>query len=111
MKSSAALKPWAAEYPDRKSVNVSVSAFIAGEDSVCESCRRGDTVNCQNPVTSGVTADGGYAELMIAEARGISSVPDELTSAEAANGGIGYDDDQNGGEQSARPCRDQGNFH
>jgi len=28
--------------------------------------------------------DGGYAEVMIAEARAISSVPDELTSAEAA---------------------------
>jgi alcohol dehydrogenase, propanol-preferring len=58
--------------------------LIAGEDGVCEPCRRGDTVNCQNPVTSGVTTDGGYAEQMIAEARGISSVPDELTSAEAA---------------------------
>ena len=58
--------------------------LIAGEDGVCESCRRGDTVNCQNPVTSGVTTDGGYAEVMIAEARGISSVPDELTSPEAA---------------------------
>jgi propanol-preferring alcohol dehydrogenase len=31
-----------------------------------------------------VTEDGGYAEVMIAEARGIASVPDELTSAEAA---------------------------
>jgi len=58
--------------------------LIAGEDGVCESCRRGDIVNCQNPVVSGVTMDGGYAEVMIAEARGISSVPDELTSAEAA---------------------------
>src|SRR2546426_10834618 len=58
--------------------------LIAGEDGVCESCRRGDTVNCQNPVTAGVTVDGGYAEVMIAEARAISSVPDELTSAEAA---------------------------
>jgi D-arabinose 1-dehydrogenase-like Zn-dependent alcohol dehydrogenase len=28
--------------------------------------------------------DGGYAEVMIAEARGISSIPDELSSAEAA---------------------------
>jgi len=28
--------------------------------------------------------DGGYAEVMIAEARAISSVPDELSSAEAA---------------------------
>src|SRR6202451_4044202 len=58
--------------------------LIAGEDGVCEPCRRGDVVNCQNPVTSGVTVDGGYAEVMIAEARGISSVPDELTTAKAA---------------------------
>jgi len=58
--------------------------LIAGEDGVCELCRRGDMVNCQNPVTSGVNVDGGYAEVMIAEARGIVSIPDELTSAEAA---------------------------
>jgi D-arabinose 1-dehydrogenase-like Zn-dependent alcohol dehydrogenase len=30
--------------------------LIAGEDGVCEPCRRGDTVNCQNPVASGVAA-------------------------------------------------------
>jgi D-arabinose 1-dehydrogenase-like Zn-dependent alcohol dehydrogenase len=58
--------------------------LIAGEDGVCEPCRRGDIVNCQNPVVSGVNADGGYAEVMIAEARAIASVPDELTSVEAA---------------------------
>jgi propanol-preferring alcohol dehydrogenase len=58
--------------------------LIAGEDGVCESCRRGDIVNCQNPVVSGVTVDGGYAEVMIAEARAITSVPDQRTSAEAA---------------------------
>src|SRR6185295_9195883 len=58
--------------------------LIAGEDGVCESCRRGDTVNCQNPVVLGVTVDGGYAEVMIAEARGIASIPDDLSSAEAA---------------------------
>src|SRR6516164_3220786 len=58
--------------------------LIAGEDGVCEPCRRGDPVNCQNPVVSGVTVDGGYAEVMIAEARGIASIPDELSSAEAA---------------------------
>ncbi|MHB8215600.1 MAG: alcohol dehydrogenase [Candidatus Sulfotelmatobacter sp.] len=58
--------------------------LIAGEDGVCEPCRRGDMVNCKNPVISGVTTDGGYAEVMIAEARALSSVPDELTSAEAA---------------------------
>ena len=58
--------------------------LIAGEDGVCEPCRRGDMVNCQNPVVPGVTVDGGYAEVMIAEARGIASIPDELTSVEAA---------------------------
>jgi D-arabinose 1-dehydrogenase-like Zn-dependent alcohol dehydrogenase len=58
--------------------------LIAGEDGVCEPCRRGDMVNCEHPVLSGVTADGGYAEVMIAEARGIASIPDDLSSAEAA---------------------------
>jgi propanol-preferring alcohol dehydrogenase len=58
--------------------------FFGGEDGVCEPCRRGDIVNCQNPVIPGVTVDGGYAEVMIAEARGIASIPDELGSAEAA---------------------------
>jgi alcohol dehydrogenase, propanol-preferring len=41
-------------------------------------------VNCQNLVVPGITVDGGYAESMIAEARAIASIPDELTSAEAA---------------------------
>jgi alcohol dehydrogenase, propanol-preferring len=58
--------------------------FFGGEDGVCEPCRRGDMVNCQSPVIPGVTVDGGYAEVMIAEARGIASIPDELGSAEAA---------------------------
>ena len=58
--------------------------FFGGEDGVCEPCRRGDIVNCQNAVVPGVTVDGGYAEVMIAEARGISAIPDELKSAEAA---------------------------
>src|SRR5438093_9017211 len=58
--------------------------FFGGEDGVCEPCRRGDIVNCQNPVIPGVTVDGGYAEVMIAEARSMASIPDELRSAEAS---------------------------
>jgi alcohol dehydrogenase, propanol-preferring len=58
--------------------------FFGGEDGVCEPCRRGDLVQCQNPVIPGITVDGGYAEVMIAEARGIAAIPDELTSVEAA---------------------------
>src|SRR5262249_2567629 len=52
----------------------------AGEDGVCVSCRRGDMVNCRNPVVSGVSADGGYAEAMLAEARALAAIPDELSS-------------------------------
>ncbi len=58
--------------------------FFAGEDGVCEPCRRGDKVNCQHPVMAGLTVDGGYAEVMMAEARGVASIPEELTSVEAA---------------------------
>src|SRR5712672_3295919 len=58
--------------------------FFGGEDGTCEPCRRGDIVNCLNAVIPGVTIDGGYAEVMIAEARGISSIPDDLSSAGAA---------------------------
>jgi propanol-preferring alcohol dehydrogenase len=58
--------------------------FFGGEDGACEPCRRGDRVHCQHPVIPGVTVDGGYAEVMIAEARGIAAIPDALRSAEAA---------------------------
>ena len=47
--------------------------FFGGEDGTCETCRRGDTAYCQNPIITGVTSDGGYAEMMIAEARALAS--------------------------------------
>lgn len=58
--------------------------FFGGEDGVCEPCRRGDMVNCHNPIVPGVTIDGGYAEVMIAEDRAVVAIPDELRPAEAA---------------------------
>ena len=58
--------------------------LIAGEDGVCVPCRRGDMVNCLNPVVSGVSVDGGYAEMMLAEARAIAAIPDQLSSVDAA---------------------------
>jgi len=58
--------------------------FFGGEDGVCERCRRGDIVNCQHPVIPGITVDGGYAEVMIAEARGLASIPEDLRPVEAA---------------------------
>jgi D-arabinose 1-dehydrogenase-like Zn-dependent alcohol dehydrogenase len=69
-----------------KSGGVQVWAFLGGQDSECEPCLCGDFANCLNPVVSGITTGGGYAEMMIAEARAraLASIPDELASAEAA---------------------------
>src|SRR5271154_1617829 len=58
--------------------------FFGGEDGTCEACRRGETAYCQNPIVTGITSDGGYAEMMIAEARALALIPDELKSEEAA---------------------------
>jgi alcohol dehydrogenase, propanol-preferring len=58
--------------------------FFGGEDSHCEPCRRGDFINCQKLILSGITVDGGYAEVMVAEARALVSIPDALTAVKAA---------------------------
>jgi propanol-preferring alcohol dehydrogenase len=58
--------------------------FFGGEDGTCEQCRRGDFAYCTNPVVPGVTVDGGYAEMVIAEARALAAIPGEFSSAEAA---------------------------
>ena len=58
--------------------------FFGGQDGECEPCLRGDFVNCLRPVIPGITTDGGYAEIMIAEARALASIPDELDSTLAA---------------------------
>src|SRR6266403_5852975 len=58
--------------------------FFGGQDGECEPCQRGDFVNCLHPVIPGITADGGYAEVMIAEARALALIPDELSSTEAS---------------------------
>jgi propanol-preferring alcohol dehydrogenase len=60
------------------------TGYLGGEDNVGDECGRGDFANCKNPVINGVTTDGGYAEVMIAEARGIVAIPDELSSFDAA---------------------------
>jgi alcohol dehydrogenase, propanol-preferring len=58
--------------------------FFGGEDGICEACRRGESAYCQNPIMTGITTDGGYAEVMIAEARALALIPDELESEDAA---------------------------
>lgn len=58
--------------------------LMAGHCGHCQSCRRGDYVNCQNQSMAGIFIDGGYAEKMIAPAVGLAAIPDDFLSAEAA---------------------------
>jgi hypothetical protein len=58
--------------------------FLGGSCGYCEFCRNGDLVNCQNQEYTGIHHDGGYAEVMIAKASGLVSIPDDLSSAGAA---------------------------
>jgi D-arabinose 1-dehydrogenase-like Zn-dependent alcohol dehydrogenase len=58
--------------------------FFGGYDGHCELCRRGDFINCQNLTISGISADGGWAEMMLAEANAMVSLPDSLKAIDAA---------------------------
>jgi D-arabinose 1-dehydrogenase-like Zn-dependent alcohol dehydrogenase len=50
----------------------------------CDACRRGDFHACRNPLTTGQSMDGGYAEYMIAQEEAVVTIPDGITAAEAA---------------------------
>lgn len=58
--------------------------WFGGECGKCEPCRRGDFVNCANPIVPGMTVDGGYAEMVIVEARALASIPDDIAADQAA---------------------------
>lgn len=55
-----------------------------GHCFTCEPCRRGDFINCENAKVCGISYDGGYAEYLTAPQEAVASVPDELSSEEAA---------------------------
>ncbi|MBP2236557.1 alcohol dehydrogenase [Sinorhizobium kostiense] len=57
---------------------------LGGHCNECSECRRGRFNLCRNQPVVGSSCDGGYAEMMIARATGLVSIPDELSSAEAA---------------------------
>ncbi|MCG2576954.1 alcohol dehydrogenase [Dechloromonas sp. XY25] len=50
----------------------------------CTQCRQGQFQLCENQPFVGVSCDGGYAEMMLARASGLVSIPEELDSVEAA---------------------------
>lgn len=55
-----------------------------GHCFVCEWCRRGDFILCQNGKITGIHFDGGYGEYTIVPAEAVAAMPDELSSEEAA---------------------------
>src|SRR5262249_18397819 len=55
-----------------------------GHCGECESCRRGDFVNCANQPQTGTTTDGGYAEVAYARASGLVRIPDGAESLDVA---------------------------
>jgi propanol-preferring alcohol dehydrogenase len=58
--------------------------FLGGSCGYCEFCRNGDLVNCRNQEYTGIHRDGGYAEVMLARASGLISIPDGMSSVNAA---------------------------
>jgi propanol-preferring alcohol dehydrogenase len=58
--------------------------FFGGQDGTCDSCQRGDFINCEHLTIPGITTDGGYAECMIAEARAVVAIPEQLAPVDAA---------------------------
>src|SRR6201998_4632355 len=68
-----------------RSVGQRVGVGICGGwDDTCISCLRGDFVNCANAVLTGIMIDGGYAEVMMIDARSTVTIPDGLESVKGA---------------------------
>jgi alcohol dehydrogenase len=57
---------------------------LGGHCGHCAQCRQGRFQLCRNQQFVGATCDGGYAEMMVARATGLVSIPDELQAEEAA---------------------------
>src|SRR6266498_3262865 len=74
--------PDVADWKSGQRVGVGWHASHCGH---CDPCRRGDFFACQvELLTTGISFDGGYAEYMVAPAKALASVPDDLNSVEGA---------------------------
>jgi alcohol dehydrogenase, propanol-preferring len=70
--------------PDRPlGMRVGVS-WIGGTDGTCLFCRRNEENLCDNPIFTGYTVDGGYAEYVRANASFVGRVPDGVDPLDAA---------------------------
>jgi D-arabinose 1-dehydrogenase-like Zn-dependent alcohol dehydrogenase len=55
-----------------------------GHCFVCDPCRRGEFILCQNGKITAISFDGGYADYMIVPAEAVAAMPDDLPADEAA---------------------------
>ena len=55
-----------------------------GHCFICNACRRGDFINCENEKITAISFDGGYAEYVIAPAEAVAAIPANLPAPEAA---------------------------
>lgn len=55
-----------------------------GHCFICDPCRRGDFVLCQNGKITGISFDGGYAEYVVVPSEAVAAIPEDLPAAEAA---------------------------
>ena len=58
--------------------------WFGGHCGYCEPCRRDDMMDCRNLKIPGLSYDGGYAEAMIAPFDALASIPDDLSTQDAA---------------------------
>ncbi len=58
--------------------------WFGGACYTCDPCRRGDHISCFRGRISGLTDDGGYADLVVSPADALAAVPDALSDEEAA---------------------------
>src|SRR6266702_5907939 len=73
------------DVPDWKSGQRVGVGWHASHCGHCDPCRRGDFFACQvELLTTGISFDGGYAEYMVAPAKALASVPDDLNPVDGA---------------------------
>jgi alcohol dehydrogenase, propanol-preferring len=83
--------PGASRFPKGARVGI---AWLHQADGTCPYCRRGEENLCDAPLFTGYTADGGYAEWIVAPEAFVYPIPESLADEHAAPllcaGIIGY---------------------
>jgi alcohol dehydrogenase len=58
--------------------------WFGGSCFRCDSCRRGDFIECDHLKIAGISYDGGYAESVVVPLDALARIPDDLASEDAA---------------------------